>query len=137
MGLLDEILKQLEEAQGQAPRRPQPRPVPNRQPRPEREMDEDGAEWEEDEEARPSHAPHIPDRRVAAAYAAEPAPVPQAEPERRTVTSSAPAAAPHALGAPPAVRIRAMITNRSGIRDALIAREILGPPPGLRMMRRR
>jgi len=136
MGLLDEILKQLEEAQQQGQGRPPPRPQPRRHPqapRPEREADEDGAEWEEDEAARPGHAPHIPARRAAVE---ETPPAPEPEPARTTVDSR-PARAPHEIGGQPAVRIRALISSPGGIRDALIAREILGPPPGLRLLRRR
>jgi hypothetical protein len=133
MGLLDEILKQLEEAQGGAPRRPQPRPVPTQMRRPERELDEDGAEWEEDESARPSHAPHIPPRRAAVVQAEM---APQATPHR-TVVSSPAALAPHAMGDAPSVHLRALMRNPSGLRDAFILREILGPPPGLRLLRRR
>lgn len=123
MGLLDEILRQIEEAQQQAEGRRQ------RPQAPERETDADGAEWEEDEAARPGHAPHIPPRAAAVAAAPPPAPEP---PPVRTTADSAPAAAPHARGVPPAVRIRAMLAGPASIRDALVAREILGPPPGLR-----
>lgn len=131
MGLLDEILKQLEEAQdGAQGRRPRPRPTPAR--RPERETDEDGAEWEEDEEARPGHAPHIPARRLPERPAPAPEPLPQ-----RTTVDSAPALPPHARGQVPALRIRALVSSRESIRDVFIAREILGPPPGLRLLRRR
>lgn len=131
MGLLDEILRQLEEAQGEPPRRTRARPDPAAMPPPERERDEDGAEWDEDDEARPGHAPHIPSRRLPAE------PVAAEAPPQRTVTSSAPALAPHAMGDAPAVRIRALMRSPAGIRDALIVREILGPPPGLRLLRRR
>ncbi|MBN8525801.1 MAG: hypothetical protein J0M02_10740, partial [Planctomycetes bacterium] len=96
------------------------------------ETDEDGAEWEEDEEARPSHAPHIPSRRVPE----QPVAAPEPEPVRTTV-DSAPAMAPHQMGRAPAARIRAAMRDPAQIRDALVVREILGPPPGLRMMRRR
>jgi hypothetical protein len=37
----------------------------------------------------------------------------------------------------PAIRIRALVSNRESIRDVFIAREILGPPPGLRHFRRK
>ena len=36
-----------------------------------------------------------------------------------------------------AARIRAMVANPALLRDALIAREILGPPPGLKRLQRR
>ena len=130
MGLLDDILKELEEAQRPAETRP---PYPSRSPRgrPEREQDADGAEWEEDEEARPGHAPHIPSRR-----APEPATPPAPEPApARTTVDSRPAIAAHERGVQPAVRIRGMLANQASIRDALIVREILGPPPGLRRRR--
>lgn len=132
MGLLDEILKQLDEAQQQAEgRKPSPRPRPA--PRPERETDEDGAEWEEDEAARPSHPPHIPPRRLPEPVVAH---TPEPEPQR-TTADSRPAPAPHLRGSLPAVRIRALFASPASLRDALIAREILGPPPGLKHFRRR
>lgn len=137
MGLLDEILKQLEEAQQQAEgrQRPTARPPPRPRPVPEREADEDGAEWEEDEAARPGHAPHIPSRRLPEVAAVVPAPEPAPQ---RTVASSQPA---EGLAArtwqPPAQRIGALINDRAAIRDLILAREILGPPPGLRRLRRR
>jgi hypothetical protein len=132
VGLLDEILKQLEEAQREAEGRSRPRPARPR-PVPEREADEDGAEWEEDEAARPGHAPHIPSRR-------QPEPVAPPQPEAapaRTVVSSAAALSPSANHVQPAIRIRALVSNRESIRDVFIAREILGPPPGLRHFRRK
>lgn len=128
MGLLDEILKQLEEAQNEG--RPRQRPQAPRAP--ERELDEDGAEWEEDEAARPGHAPHIPPRQ-----AAQPAVVAAPEPEpARTTLDSRPGFALHEQGLP-ATRIRALLSNPVALRDALIAREILGPPPGLKRLRKR
>lgn len=130
MGLLDEILKQLEEAQQEAEgRKPSPRPRPVHKP--ERETDEDGAEWEEDEAARPSHAPHIPPRRRPEPVVAH---APEPEPQRTTVDSQ-PAYGPRQRGTQPATRIRALLANPASLRDALIAREILGPPPGLRRRR--
>ena len=131
MGLLDEILKQLEEAQQQAEGR-KPSSRPPSAPRPERESDEDGAEWEEDEAARPGHAPHIPSRRLPEPVVAA---APEPEPQRTTVDSR-PALAPHERGLQPAARIRALVSSPGSIRDVLIAREILGPPPGLRRRRR-
>ena len=131
MGLLDEILKQLEETQQEGQPRPQRRAPPRPSP-PERESDEDGAEWEEDEAARPGHAPHIPTRRrepEAVAEVAEPAPA-------RTTVDSRPAPSPHERGVASALRIRAMLTDRSSLRDALVLREILGPPPGLKRFKR-
>ena len=129
MGLLDEILKQLEEAQQQGQPRPQRRAPPVA--RPERESDEDGAEWEEDEAARPGHAPHIPSRTPEpVAVVDEPAPA-------RTTVDSRPAPSPHERGVASALHIRAMMTSRASLRDALVLREVLGPPPGLKYLRRR
>lgn len=127
MGLLDEILKQLEEAQNEG--RPRPQSQQNRAP--ERESDEDGAEWEEDEAARPSHAPHIPVRRAPVPVAVVPEPVPA-----RTTVDSRPGFALREQTLP-ATRIRALLSNPVALRDALIAREILGPPPGLKRLRKR
>ncbi len=127
MGLLDEILKQLEEAQNEG--RPRQRPQAPRAP--ERELDEDGAEWEEDEAARPGHAPHIPSRAPEQmAVVDEPAPA-------RTTVDSRPAPSPHERGVASALHIRAMMTSRASLRDALVLREVLGPPPGLKHLRRR
>jgi hypothetical protein len=130
MGLLDEILKQIEEAQREAEGRP-PAPRPRSAPRPERESDEDGAEWEEDEAARPSHAPHIPSRRLPepVAVVAEPAPA-------RTTLDSRPAQSPHQRGKASSLHLRAMLADRPSLREALVLREILGPPPGLRHFKR-
>jgi hypothetical protein len=127
VGLLDEILKQLEEAQNEG--RPRPQPQQNRAP--ERESDEDGAEWEEDEAARPSHAPHIPSRTPA------PVAVVAEAPPARTTVDSRPAPSPHERGEASALHIRAMMTSRASLRDALVLREVLGPPPGLKHLRRR
>jgi len=126
VGLLDEILKQLEEAQNGGQGRARPRPARA----PERETDEDGAEWEEDEAARPSHAPHIPNRRKEpVAEAPEPPPA-------RTTVDTKPALSPHERGVASAQHIRAMLNHGPSLRDALILREILSPPPGLRRLRR-
>jgi len=124
MGLLDEILKQLEEAQNEGRPRPQSTRVP------EREMDADDSEDDEDEAARPSHAPHIPSRRV------EPVAELPEPPPMRTTIDAPPAVSPHERGVASALHIRAMLSDRSSLRDALVMREILGPPPGLKWMRR-
>jgi hypothetical protein len=131
MGILDEILKELEKAQREAEGRGRPDRAPSR---PERESDEDGAEWEEDEAARPGHAPHIPPRRSPAAE--QPAPPPEPAAVRTTQNSGVPISTA-VRGPDPSVALRAALLDRSRVRDALILREILGPPPGLRRMRRR
>ncbi len=140
MGLLDEILKQLEEAQQEAEGRPRSRPAPSsdappgRRDRPERETDEDGAEWErEDETRRPGHAPHIPARtRVEPVQPVMPEPAPT-----RTTTNSRPAMSVRDRQVVPAERIRSMLSSQAAIRDLFVAREILGPPPGLKHFKRR
>jgi len=96
-------------------------------------MDEDGAEWEEDDTTRPGHAPHTPSRRAPKPEQ----PVAEEPPPVRTTVDSRPALAPHQQGLQPAQRIRAMLANPAALRDALIAREILGPPPGLKRLQRR
>jgi hypothetical protein len=134
MGMLDDLVKALEEAQERAEgRRPTPRPV-LRQPQQTPERDEDGAAWEDDPDApamRPSETAVVTRQVVMSRAASQP------EAAHRHPAATAAALPPHALGPAPAVRLRAMLASRAAVRDLLIAREILGPPPGLRRLRRR
>lgn len=127
MGLLDELAKALEEAQQQAEgrRRAPPRP---RDDRAEADIEDEN----DGDEVVVRRAPPPPLRRRP------PPPPPEAavpEPDNvpaRTVADSAPAIAPHEQRGPQAVeRIRALVKDAASVRDVFIAREILGPPPGL------
>ncbi len=134
MGLLDEILKQLEQAQQQGEGRQRPRPSQPQPSRlPERESDEDGAEWEEDEAARPGHAPHTPSRRPP--ERARPA-VPEPSPRRITASSVAELAPHQRAVVVSAARLRALLASPNGIRDLMVANEILGKPLALRRRHR-
>lgn len=138
MGLLDEILKSLEEAQREAEGRRAPAPrqarpaAPQPMPMPERNSGDDDEESEDEAEDLAQRRQVLVMRRPA------PQPVaPRPEPPRRTVADSAPAVARHVVSGPQAAdRVRAMLRNPQALRDALIAREILGPPPGLQRIRR-
>lgn len=133
MGLLDELAKALQEAQEQAEGRRRAPPLP---PRPRDDRAEADIEDEEDgDEVVVRRAPPPPRRRPPPVVE-EPAPAPPVVPAR-TVPDSPPALAPHVVAGPQAVdRIRALVGNAASVRDVFIAREILGPPPGLNRWRR-
>ena len=138
MGLLDEIMKSLEEAQRQAEGRRAPPSPPPARPLPERKDDRAEAdEADEDDEPVPVRRAPPPVRRPVqpiVVAAAKPMSVP---PTQRPASSVAAVARHVLVGKQAAERIRALMRNPQSLRDALVAREILGPPPGLRRLRRR
>ena len=132
MGLLDELAKALEEAQQQAEgRRRAPAPSA-RDERSEADIDDE----DDGDDVVVRRAPPPPRRRPLpppVAAAPEPDNVPP-----RTVPDSPVALAPHEqAGAQAAERIRALVKDAAAVRDVFIAREILGPPPGLARWQRR
>lgn len=130
MGLLDDLVKSLEEAQRDAERRRRgPIPATPRDDRAEADLEDEA----DGDDVVVRRAPPRPVRR----HEPPPEPVAPEPPPQRTVASAPVAEAPHTLhGVQSAERIRGLLGNRQSIRDALILREILGPPPGLRRRRR-
>jgi hypothetical protein len=132
VGLLDELAKALEEAQQQAEGR-------RRAPAPRPRYDRSEADIEDENDGDDVVVVRSPPPRRRPQPQPQPeviAPEPDNVPPR-TVSDSPVALAPHEQSGPPPVeRIRALVKDAASVRDVFIAREILGPPPGLTRWRR-